>query len=31
VIWGCLKRLKDKLGGTPELPALGRLMSDLEA
>jgi maleate isomerase len=31
VLWGCLKRLKEKLGGTPELPALGRLMSDLEA
>jgi maleate isomerase len=31
VIWGCLKRLKEKLGGTSELPALGRLMSDLEA
>jgi maleate isomerase len=31
VIWGCLKRLKEKLGGTPELPALGRLMNDLEA
>ena len=31
VLWGCLKRLKEKLGGTPELPALGRLMNDLEA
>jgi maleate cis-trans isomerase len=29
VLWGCLKRLKDKLGGAPALPELGRLMNDL--
>jgi len=36
VLWGCLKRLKDKLGGEAALPAnlapnLGRLMKDLQA
>jgi len=31
VLWGCLKRLKQKLGNKPELPELGRLMSDLDA
>lgn len=30
VLWGCLKRLKDKLG-TTATPPLGRLMSDLGA
>ncbi len=29
VLWGCLKRLNQKLGGVPALPALGRLMRDL--
>jgi maleate isomerase len=32
VLWGCLKRLKDKLGGDFTTPAhLGRLMHDLDA
>jgi maleate isomerase len=34
VLWGCLKRLKDKLGGPRAMPKsenLGRLMSDLDA
>jgi maleate isomerase len=31
VLWGCLKRLKEKLGGNPEISNLGRLMSDLDA
>jgi maleate cis-trans isomerase len=26
VLWGCLRRLKSKLGTTPAMPALGRLM-----
>ena len=31
VLWGCLKRLKAKLGGTPEMPELGRLMQTIDA
>jgi maleate isomerase len=31
VLWGCLKRLKEKLGGSAAPPNLGRLMSDLDA
>ncbi len=32
VLWGCLKRLKDKLGGDAAIPKnLGRLMDELEA
>jgi maleate isomerase len=31
VLWGCLKRLKDKLGDRAETPELGRLMRDLDA
>jgi maleate isomerase len=31
VLWGCLKRLKQKLGGVPPMPDLGRLMNDIEA
>jgi maleate isomerase len=31
VLWGCLKRLKQKLGGVRPMPDLGRLMSDLDA
>jgi maleate isomerase len=31
VLWGCLKRLKDKLGDRAETPQLGRLMRDLDA
>jgi maleate isomerase len=31
VLWGCLKRLKDKLGDKAETPELGRLMRDLDA
>ena len=31
VLWGCLKRLKDKLGGTPAMPGLGRLMNVADA
>jgi maleate isomerase len=31
VLWGCLKRLKEKLGGNPQISNLGRLMSDLDA
>jgi maleate isomerase len=31
VLWGCLKRLKQKLGDVPPIPDLGRLMSDLDA
>jgi maleate isomerase len=31
VLWGCLKRLKDKLGKAPQAPNLGRLMRDLDA
>jgi maleate isomerase len=31
VLWGCLKRLKDKLGDKAEVPELGRLMRDLDA
>jgi maleate isomerase len=31
VLWGCLKRLKEKLGGQPEISNLGRLMSHLDA
>jgi maleate isomerase len=30
VLWGCLKRLKQKLGGVPPMPDLGRLMNDLD-
>jgi hypothetical protein len=26
VLWGCLKRLKNKLGDVPAMPQLGRLM-----
>jgi maleate isomerase len=29
VLWGCLKRLKQKLGGVPPMPDLGRLMNDI--
>jgi maleate cis-trans isomerase len=31
VLWGCLKRLKQKLGEVPRMPDLGRLMNDIEA
>jgi maleate isomerase len=31
VLWGCLKRLKGRLGGVPEMPELGRLMTQLDA
>jgi maleate isomerase len=31
VLWGCLKRLKQKLGDVPPMRDLGRLMSDLDA
>ena len=31
VLWGCLKRLKEKLGGGEPAPKLGRLMKDLDA
>src|ERR1700744_2555949 len=31
VLWGCLKRLKDKLGDRAETPELGCLMRDLDA
>jgi len=31
VLWGCLKRLKRKLGGTPDMPELGRLMQTIDA
>jgi maleate isomerase len=31
VLWGCLKRLKEKLGGRQAAPDLGRLMQDLDA
>jgi maleate cis-trans isomerase len=31
VLWGCLKRLKKKLGGVPPMPDLGRLMNDINA
>ncbi len=31
VLWGCLKRLKEKLGGSGAPANLGRLMSDLDA
>jgi maleate isomerase len=31
VLWGCLKRLKHKLGGVPPMPDLGRLMHKLDA
>jgi maleate isomerase len=31
VLWGCLKRLKGKLGGAPAMSNLGRLMNDLGA
>ena len=31
VLWGCLKRLKQKLGGVRPMPDLGRLMNDIEA
>jgi maleate isomerase len=31
VLWGCLKRLKGQLGGVPEMPELGRLMTHLDA
>jgi maleate isomerase len=30
VLWGCLKRLKEKLGDGEPTPNLGRLMKDLE-
>src|ERR1700733_3853744 len=30
VLWGCLKRLKEKLGDGEPVPNLGRLMKDLE-
>ena len=31
VLWGCLKRLKEKLGTMPPMPDLGRLMDRLDA
>jgi maleate cis-trans isomerase len=31
VLWGCLKRLKAKLGSPPEMPELGRLMRTINA
>jgi maleate cis-trans isomerase len=31
VLWGCLKRLKQKLGGVPPMPDLGQLMNDIDA
>jgi len=31
VLWGCLRRLKQKLGGSPAMPGLGRLLDDLDA
>jgi maleate cis-trans isomerase len=31
VLWGCLKRLKARLGKLPEMPELGRLMTYLDA
>jgi maleate isomerase len=31
VLWGCLKRLKHKLGGTPRISDLGRLMRQIDA
>jgi maleate cis-trans isomerase len=31
VLWGCLKRLKQKLGGVPPMPGLGQLMNDIDA
>jgi maleate isomerase len=31
VLWGCLKRLKAKLGDLPAVANLGRLMNDLDA
>jgi len=31
VLWGCLKRLKQKLGEVPSMPDLGRLMNDIDA
>src|SRR5262249_38742995 len=31
VLWGCLKRLKARLGPVPAMPNLGRLMHDLDA
>jgi maleate cis-trans isomerase len=31
VLWGCLTRLKDKLGNHQAIPNLGRLMRDLDA
>jgi maleate cis-trans isomerase len=30
VLWGCLKRLKEKLGNTGPAPSLGRLLRDLD-
>ncbi len=31
VLWGCLRRLKGQLGGVPEMPELGQLMTYLDA
>ena len=31
VLWGCLKRLREKLGNVPAMPNLGRLMNQLDA
>ena len=31
VLWGCLKRLKEKLGGAPAMPELGQLMGRMES
>src|SRR6202451_3277684 len=31
VLWGCIKRLKETLGGAPPMPDLGRLMNDIDA
>ena len=30
VLWGCLKRLKARLGAVPPMPSLGRLMAHLD-
>jgi len=31
VLWGCLMRLKSRLGVIPPMPELGRLMQTLES
>jgi maleate isomerase len=30
VLWGCLRRLKSRLGSLPEMPELGRLMEQMD-